>query len=284
MSQLSFIQRMTFGWQLAKVSYGLINQHKSTLVFTLLSATLLLAVTAAGALFSLPYLDQLHSEHIPQSTKIILATLSFCYLMLLTIISTSMSVSLSYYVSALLQHQPASISHSINRSLSRLGTIIAWSFFATVIATLVRALQNKNNAQSFGSRIVLSVLGSVIKLAWGVLTYFVTPVIALEDQDIIESIKRSGNIMTTTWGEAVGAQFMTGLYSFLIILCTIPLAIFFGIFGIALMLLIISTLILINATVSTVIKTALYHYAVGKPTGMFPPALLKQAFAQTDKL
>ncbi len=302
MSQLSFKERINYGWELAKPCYALVNEHKSILLFTALSGLLLSAATTLLILFILPYTGHNHPETLTLSTKATMALISFSYVMFITFISTSMNVALSFYASQLLEKQTASFAQSIGRTFSRFFTILSWSLLAAIVGSIVRGLQNKNNSESLGSRIALRFLGSFVQIAWATLTYFVTPLIAFENANIIDTIKKSGSLIQTTWGQAVGAQFFIGFYTFLYLfgfyaLFFTPFYLviqFFGPFEPATALIYLSfgfcaffipfiLFLIINTTTNTIVKTALYHYAVGKPTGMFPQTLLKQAFAQTNK-
>ena len=70
-------------------------------------------------------------------------------------------------------------------------------------------------------RFIAGLLGA----AWSMLTYFVVPVVVIEQQNPWNAFNRSKDIMLQTWGETFTSSFSIGIFNFLaVIIALIPIA------------------------------------------------------------
>jgi hypothetical protein len=78
----------------------------------------------------------------------------------------------------------------------RAGPILMWAVVAATVGVILRIIHDR---AAFIGRIVASLLGA----AWSLATFFVVPVLVLEERSVADSFKRSVGVFRQTWGEAV---------------------------------------------------------------------------------
>jgi hypothetical protein len=82
-----------------------------------------------------------------------------------------------------------------------------WAVVAATVGIVLRAIQER---AGFVGRIVVSFLGA----AWSLATFFVVPVLVLEEQSIGDSFSRSCSVFKRTWGETAVGSASIGLAAF----------------------------------------------------------------------
>jgi len=78
----------------------------------------------------------------------------------------------------------------------RIGPILMWAIVAATVGMIIRAIHDR---VGFVGKIIASLVGA----AWSLATFFVVPVLVLEERSIGESFTRSVNVFKQTWGETV---------------------------------------------------------------------------------
>ncbi len=110
----------------------------------------------------------------------------------------------------------------------------------------------------------------MIGLAWSLLTFFVIPIMVFEGKGVFASIKRSGQLIKSTWGENIVADASIGLATFLLaILGIVPLFLvgfFVGLgtaFLVTLGIVVVYWLALaiLSSSLQGIFVAALYNYA-----------------------
>ncbi len=159
------------------------------------------------------------------------------------------------------------ISSAIKGAFSRLHVIVPWALLAVTVGMILRAIQSSDNA-------ITRFLGSLLDMAWGVLTFLVVPILVVEQTGPINSVKRSGELLRQTWGENLIAQVgfgLIGLVAALPGILVIVIGAAAGSAGTAIGLIIgIAWIALVSVVISTltaIFQMALYLYAT---TGQVP--------------
>ena len=80
------------------------------------------------------------------------------------------------------------------------AAIAKWALMASGVGLLLQLLQ-QIKVDSVASIAIAWIAGA----AWGVLTFFVVPVIAFEDRGVRDTLRRSNQIVRERWGEGLGA-------------------------------------------------------------------------------
>ena len=84
-------------------------------------------------------------------------------------------------------------------------TVAKWGLVNVTIGTVLAVAED-----SFPG--VGSLTSSLLNMAWGLLTFFIVPVIVLEETDGLRpGLRQSGNVFRQTWGESVSSTVGIGL-------------------------------------------------------------------------
>ncbi len=159
------------------------------------------------------------------------------------------------------------IASAIKGAFSRLHVIIPWAILALTVGMILRAIQSSDN-------IVTRIVGSLLDMAWGVLTFLVVPILVVEQTGPFRSLSRSGELLRHTWGENLIAQVGFGLIG---IVAAIPGILIFAlgasasgagtVVGAVIGLGWIALVTVVISTLTAIFQMALYLYAT---TGQVP--------------
>lgn len=161
-------------------------------------------------------------------------------------------------------------------------TIVAWGFVSATIGTVLYIAED--NVPGVGA-----LTRSILDLAWGLLTFFVVPVIVMDHTGSLRSdLRKSGATFSRTWGESITATIGIGLALLPVSLVGVGLlavaylsatgvtAYVLGAIG---GLLLVATIV-VTQVLGMIVRAALYRYAtdgerVGplgdlEPDGIFP--------------
>jgi len=181
---------------------------------------------------------------------------------------------------AYLKGEKPSVKSSLTVAWNHMGHIFAWSLVSATVGMIFHALENRS---SFVERIV----GMVIGVAWGIASYFVIPVLVIEDIGPMKAMKRSMHLIKKTWGESVVSSAGIGLLLLLFMaLSALPFAV--GVYsgsqdgliaGLLVTLLLFIVFGLIGSTLTMILRCVLYMYAsTGEIPRGFNQQLLKNTF------
>ena len=167
----------------------------------------------------------------------------------------------------------------------RFGALFSWGLLTATVGVLLSIVRDKLG--SAGA--VVAALGG---LAWGVATYFCIPVIIAENANPIAAIRRSGALLTKTWGSAARAGLRFGFGVLLLNLLAVgvigagivtvqtigsaPLAAV--LIGVGVLMLIV--IAVITSAISAYAKALLYRYAMGMETPGIDATMLAGAVAR----
>ncbi|MEE3372126.1 MAG: DUF6159 family protein [Planctomycetota bacterium] len=289
-------EKTSAGWDLAKQSWQVLKLDKELIVFPLLSGIACLLVSAS---FAAP-LVMLEDTGLGNSSASQYAVADQDGEISVTNVLTLIG-ALAYYVAnyfvivffnsaliacALIRFKGGNptLRDGFSAALARLPQIFCWALVAGTVGMLLRILQS--NTKNWLSRFLVGLLG----VAWSSATYFVVPVIVVEKLGPLAAGKRSLEILRTTWGQSLGANFGIGCIVFFItlasfvpvILGVICLAMELTVVGIALLLAglaIIMIVVLISSALDSIILAALYLYAAeGRIPDQFQGDAIQTAF------
>ena len=282
---MKIFDRLSNGWKLGKMSLETIKDNPSLMLFPVVSGaalTLIVLGFLGGGYFL--FGDSIRAgidiELANEGTMdIIMYVAAFLFYLVNYFIVVFFNVGLVYCARLILEGEKASFGEGISYAMTRTQTILAWAALAATVGMIIKTIQER--AGSFGH-----ILSGIIGIVWSIATFFVVPIIAYEDVNPIEAVKRSGQIMKDKWGESIGANFSFGLFTLLgIILIALPLgfaigAIIHPVAGVAVG---ITTFLLVNVAVSAgkmVFLTAVYQHVNGAPTGNFEGDTLDSIFVR----
>lgn len=134
-------------------------------------------------------------------------------------------------------------------------------------------------------------------VAWAIATFLVVPVIVAEDLGPVEAVKRSSEVLKSTWGTSVRSTLRFGLLQLVALVPSVVAVVL----GIALMssgaaagvvlgallvlggVLALLAVAMLASAVTGYARALIYRYATGAPVPGISPALLAGAFAPKSR-
>jgi hypothetical protein len=177
-----------------------------------------------------------------------------------------------------MQGADPTLASALAAAARRIGPILVWAFVAATVGIVIRAIQDR---VGFIGKIVTGVADA----SWSLATYFVVPVLVLEERSLTDSFTRSVDVFKRTWGETVtgGMNFgaaalcawsslvaAAGLLAWAGASAAVVVSIFLAGSGL---------LLVFFAALDGIYLASLYHYAVqGQTPPGFERETLQQAF------
>jgi uncharacterized protein DUF6159 len=268
------MSRMRRGWALTKKSWGLLRENRDLLRFPLYgaAATIVCAVIVVG-----PGLYLIDDGEVAFGGP--LAVIGFYFLAL---IGFYFSVGLAASADMIFHGREASVSDGLAVARSRFSQIAGWAAVSTVVGLVLSALENQSGI--FGQ-----IFGRLLAVGWSLITFLAAPVVAFEGTGPFETLKRSGSLFRSRWGQQVtgniaigGAVFLFGILPSLLLIGAGALvwasAGFVGALLVVLGVIGFAIAALISSALSGIFGVALYRYALeGESVGGFTPQELESA-------
>ena len=269
--KLGFLQRLRIGWQLTKVSLGVLRQEKGLILLPFLS---LLITGAVWILFFITIF------FLTAPSDVFGYWLFYVGLAIVYFVTFFVSIYFNAAVMGAamirLNGGDPTISDGLKVARENIKRIAGWALVTATVGLILRGI-----AERFGflGRIIAGALGA----AWGIVTYLVVPVLIFEKIGPWAAVKRSGSLLRQTWGEAAGGYFSLGA---IIVLLALPalLAPLVGfvlggvvglVVGIGIAVVYWLILGLVGSAAQSILVTALYRYATTGKLGFgFPQDLL----------
>lgn len=259
--------RLQRTWQLGKVSWHVLRSDKTLAVFPVLTAVAAVVVVAGfGALIGTLGIES-------TATGDALAPIGWVLIVALyvvvAIVVTFFQVALCAGANERLDGRDATVGGALGAAGAHLPSVIGWGLLQGIVSAILSALEDRG--------ILGDIVAAIAGTAWRIATFLALPVIAVEGTGPIASVKRSGSLLKSTWGENVFGQAGFGLLGLVASLPGIALIVLgvavvwpFAVVGV-LWLVVVSVVV---SAMTGIYKTALYRYATGAGT----PA----GFASTD--
>ena len=161
-----------------------------------------------------------------------------------------------------------SFSYGIKQAMKCFPQILIWGLISGTVGVIISFFEAMAESDNIVVAIIGHIISFMISFAWWMTTFFVVPMIVLENSGVFESMKKGPKLFEETWGENIVASVGTGIINFIVILTIIvvclPLFIF-GEIGAALAFILIVIGIAISSLFFTacdaVNKASLYYYA-----------------------
>jgi hypothetical protein len=182
-----------------------------------------------------------------------------------------------------LQGDRTTVRQGLSIAAGKTASIAKWALVASGVGLVLQLLQYVK-ADSIASIAFAWIAGA----AWGVLTFFVVPVIAFEERGARDTLRRSAQIVRERWGEGLGGVTNLGA-AFLLVMIVVGAAggILAGVVGLAvgpgaeIVVLAVVGLAFAGAvavlgTGTRLLSLALYRVATGAPVVGFDQQLLEE--------
>lgn len=278
------IGRFRASYLLVVESFELLRKDKEIIFFPILSLffNLIALIALAGFFYATLFFSGVDLKEMKESQNnlsIIHYVFIFAIYMTSVFITTFFNAGLVSIVLARINGRDLSFKDGLGNAFKNVRKIFIWSLISATVGTLMRIIFDRSKL--FG-RIVISILGAT----WGVLTFFIVPVLVSENKSSFESIKESGIAFKRVWGETLITHFSTGLFFGAVYLLAI-LVYIATLFSKNFYIIIISTTVLaiffvltavVSSTLNAIFRVVLYEYAkYGRMPDNFTPELILNA-------
>ncbi len=272
------MERFSRSFRLVKESFEVLKKDQEIMLFPIISAivTVLLFISFIIPVFYLNFRTPFRAYFEAGFGYIFL----FVYYILSYFIVIFFNTGLITCAHIRLNGGDPTFSDGFSNAKKHIGTIFVWALISATVGLILRIISDRSGTLG---RIVIAIIG----MAWSLLTFFVVPVMVIENISVFESIKKSGYLFKKTWGENVIGQFSMGfVFSILGLIGIVPLVLLF-VTGFFIFIIPIFALTVIYWVVLGIVSTsldgifiaALYNYAnTGKIPAAFSPEVIRDAF------
>jgi hypothetical protein len=181
-----------------KMSFNVLRKDKEILLFPLIS--LIITVLIMISFFSSFYFF-LGLENM---TSIFMYVIFFFVYVFLYIIVLFFNTAIIGCATIRLNGGNPTVSDGLHIAGKNISKILGWGIIGAIIGVILKTIQQK---AGIAGKIVSFAAG----LAWTYATFFIIPVLIYEDIGVFKSIKRSGQIFKSTWGETITGTFGFGI-------------------------------------------------------------------------
>jgi hypothetical protein len=269
--------RMARSWRLTRTAAAVLRGDRT--MVALAATSVLLSAGATVALFWLAgwFHDPAHGDRLLWLGALFAWPLSF--------IGTTLNVALAAAADAALDGRHLTVRQALAVATGRLGQIALWSLLATGVGLVLQQLAER---LPLGGRVATWLLGA----AWGLVTFFAVPILALEGCTATGCVRRSSRLIRERWGEGVGGSVIIGAWTVLAAatggaLLAVGLALTGGarVAMVAGGLVIVLAATALAGAIRQIFAVALYRYAThGDVRGGFEAADLSAPFSARRRL
>jgi hypothetical protein len=268
-------ERIGRSFALVKTSWNILMDDKKLLVFPVLSGIVSLIVLLT---FALPLLvtDSFMSR--ADMGPVMFYGLLFVFYVVSYFVVIFFNTALITCVNARLNGKEATINDGLSNAVRHFGSILAWALISATVGLILQVIEDK---AGFIGQIAATLIGG----AWGLVTFFVVPILILEDKGVVDSVKDSVSLIRKTWGESIiggGSIFLVflvigliaaaGIFALWIVSQNVLLAV-------ALLIIVVAILAVVASAMQGIFVTALYTYArTGTAPSSFNKDLIENAF------
>lgn len=276
-------------WTLTKLTFSIIGKDKEMVIFPLIG-------TIAAILYSGAILVPGGALQLMTSGDIVMEGIGFIHLAFLFVLYLGLSfiasfcnVCVVYTTKTRFEGGDATFAESFQYGIRKSPLIFQWSIIAATVGVLLFLIEAI--AEKFGrvGQMVIRMVRSILGMVWSVMTIFVIPVLVYEDVSPTDALRRSAEVLKSTWGESIvrslGLALVQGFVIFSILALAMGLCFTFPNEQVAPIVLSISfiailAVVLVFNVAHMVFNTALYIYAsTGKEPSLFEGGSLEKAFS-----
>jgi Family of unknown function (DUF6159) len=264
------MERITRSFQLVGQSYRILMRDKELMILPLISG-LVMAVAVASFFLAFGLIGAGVERRAPEF---------YIPMLLMYIVTYAIGIFFQAAVIAgateRMRGGDPTVGSALAAARRRLGPIVMWAVLAGTVGMVLRAIQDR---VGFVGKIVAGLAG----VAWSLATFFIVPVLVLEDKSIKDSFLQSVSVFKKTWGETVSGGVGLGIAAFVAWVALFALvALFATVAGPLALVVFIAGAILLAIFFSTlqgIYLASLYRFAT---EGAVPPdfdrTLLDNAF------
>ncbi len=208
--------RIGRGWQLTKVSFGVIRQDKELLLFPFLG---LIVSGLMWGLFlaSIFIFDIAFFEQVQEQSAILYYLLYFLFYLVTAFVAIYFQAAVVGSAMIRLDGGTPTVRDAFREANKHIGQLFKWALVSATVGLILRAIRERGG---FIGRIIAAGLG----IAWALASYMAIPVIVAEGLGPWAALKRSASLFRKAWGETLVGGLGMGVILFLLaLLGVVPL-------------------------------------------------------------
>jgi len=268
------VERLQNSIDLAKASWNVLRDDKQLTVLPLLSG---LAALVVALLFFGP-VALIADSGAQGSSKPLRWILGAVGYLAITYVVIFFNAALVWAADCRMRGEQVTLGEAIRAASERAHVLLPWAVLSATVSLVLRAIEER-------AGILGRIVGSLVGLAWTLVTLLVLPVLVIEQIGPINAVKRSAELFKRTWGENMIANAGIGLVALVATLvgiapCLLLVAIGgpLAILGIVVAVAWIIGVQLVAATLTGIFQTALYRFATAGTAPGFDDEALRRAF------
>jgi hypothetical protein len=268
------VGRLQNSIDLAKASWGVLREDRKLTVLPLLSALCTLAV----ALVFFGPVALMANSGSGGSSKPVEWILGAVGYLAVTYVIVFFNAALVFAADKRLRGEPVSIGEAVHAAGARAHVLLPWAVLSATVSVVLRVMEER-------AGIVGRIVGSLVGIAWSLVTFLVLPVLVIEQLGPIQAVKRSTELFKRTWGENMIANAGIGIVAMVATLVgAVPCVLLIAVGGPVAVLGIIALVVwvvgvqLIAAALTGILQMALYRFANDGTVPGFDTDQLRGAF------
>ena len=192
---MNVFDRMSNGWKIAMSSFKILKEKKELVIFPILSGFSILLIVGS-IIVAMISSTGWGTTDLKEFNSPLYWLIMFLFYVVNYFVVVFFNMALIHCSRAYFRGEEVNMRDGLRFSMSRIGVIFSWAFFAATVGIILRMIQEN---VGWVGRIITGLIGIV----WSVATFFVVPVIAYENAGPIEAVKRSTKLMKQKWGEHI---------------------------------------------------------------------------------
>ena len=271
--KMGFRARIGRGWRVTKLGMHVVRADPELMaymlfsgIFSIIAAIAILALTGGLGFF-------VGGEEGAESGVYVGTFLSYMAIAIITVFWNAAIIASAH--ERLTAGTNPSFSYGIKQAMKCLPQIVIWGLISGTVGLIITALQSMQQSDNLVVSIFGHIASFIVQVAWWIATFFVVPMIVLDNIGVGESMSKSPELFKQTWGEDVVSTTGTGIINILV--CLLIVVICLPLFalgkigtglGILVMFVGIAVSVLFFSACEAVNCASLYYFA---KTGESPP-------------
>ena len=212
-----FRERIRRGWQVTKLGIKVVRADPELMVYMFFSAmfsigAFVVLMTSTGGL---GYFIGGGEEGLEQGVYVG-SFLSYMAVAIITVFWNAAIIASAHY--RLTTGDNPSFSYGIRQAMKCLPQILIWGLISGTVGLIIQALEGMKESKNLGVAMVGGIISLIIQVAWWIATFFVVPMIVIDNLGVGESMSKSPDLFRKTWGEEIVSSAGTGIINFLVCL------------------------------------------------------------------
>jgi hypothetical protein len=202
-------------WRFAKISFRILFENKSLLIFPILSGLSIFLVLLGflvpqfltGSILDYWAADAMEELTIAQQVGAYAALfiVYFCEYAVVIFFNTA----LTFCAMEALEGRRAGVGYGLRMASTRIGAICGWALLCATVGIIFDLIERFSKKLG---KFIVALMGA----AWAILSFFVIPLIAAEGLGPKEALKRSVDTLKLCWGDGLLGRFSFSLIAMLL--------------------------------------------------------------------